>query len=141
MREAPQSLRNDFQASVQRDLIPLLLRAASGELDIRLTTNVNSDSPEPLALEISSEDISPVNIYLDPKTGLVVRQTYRTEGEDGMQETEELYSDYRDVDGILVAFRSIVRRNGFSVFERQLTKLSFNETLSQELFTKPVEQR
>ena len=126
---------------MQRDLIPLLLRAASGELDIRPTTNVNSDSPEPLAVEISSEDIAPVNIYLDPKTGLVVRQTYRTEGEDGMQETEELYSDYRDVDGVLVAFRSIVRRNGFSVLERQLTKLTFNETLSQELFAKPAEQR
>jgi zinc protease len=141
VREAPQSLRNDFQASLRRDLIPLLLRAASGELDIRLTTSANSDSFEPLAVEISSEDIAPVNIYLDPKTGLVMRQTYRTEGEDGMQETEELYSDYRDVDGVLVAFRSIVRRNGFSVLERQLTKLSFNETLSQELFTKPAEQR
>ena len=58
-----------------------------------------------------------------------------------MQETEELYSDYRDVDGVLVAFRSIVRRNGFSVLERQLTKLTFNETLSQELFAKPAEQR
>jgi hypothetical protein len=141
VREAPQSLRNDFQASLRRDLIPLLLRAASGELDIRLTTSANSDSLEPLAVEISSEDMAPVNIYLDPKTGLVIRQTYRTEGEDGMQETEELYSDYRDVDGVLVAFRSIVRRNGFSVLERQLTKLSFNETLSQELFTKPAEQR
>ena len=79
----------------------------------------------------------PVRLFLDPKTGLVVRQTYMTYGEDGLEETEELYSDYRLVDGVQVAFRAIVRRGGFSVLERELTELTFNTSLDGALFEKP----
>ena len=138
IQDAPPTLRDDFRASARRDLIPLLLRAAAGELEVRPLLDAVDEHGEPTGVEISADDVSPVRVYLDPETGLVVRQTYQSYGEDGFQETEELYSDYRLVEGVQVAFRAIVRRGGFSVLERHLSGLTFNDELDADLFAKPV---
>ena len=138
VEDAPAAVRDDFRASVRRDLIPLLLRAADGGVEMRPLDAPVSAVGEPLAVEFMTNDIDePVRLFLDPRTGLVVRQTYMTQGENGMEETEELYSDYRLVDGVQVAFRAIVRRGGFSVLERELTELTFNTALDGALFEKP----
>ena len=138
VEDAPVEVRDDFRASVRRDMIPLLLRAAGGGVEMRPLDSPVSAAGEPLAVEFLTNDVDePVRLFLDPKTGLVVRQTYMTYGEDGLEETEELYSDYRLVDGVQVAFRAIVRRGGFSVLERELTELTFNTSLDGALFEKP----
>ncbi len=138
VEDAPAAVRDDFRASVRRDLIRLLLRAADGDVEMRPLTAPVSAAGEPLAVEFLTNDIDePVRLFLDPRTGLVVRQTYMAHGENGMEETEELYSDYRLVEGVQVAFRAIVRRGGVSVLERELTELTFNTVLDDALFEKP----
>ena len=131
VQDAPPLMRDDFRASVQRDLIPLLLRANSGGFQMQLLRETVNG-----AVEVSADDFGPVRVYLD-SNGLVARQTYRAWGPDGVQDTEELFSDYRTVDGVQVAFRIIVRRGGVSVMERQITEVTFNVQLAEDLFTKP----
>ena len=138
VQDAPPTLRDDFQASARRDLISLLLRATAGELEIRPLLDAVNEKGEPTGVEISADDVSPVKVYLDPETGLVVRQTYQSYGENGFQETEELYSDYRLVEGVQVAFRAIVRRGGVPVLERHLSDMTFNDELEADLFSKPL---
>ena len=78
IQDAPPTLRDDFRASARRDLIPLLLRAAAGELEVRPLLDAVDEHGEPTGVEISADDVSPVRVYLDPETGLVVRQTYQS---------------------------------------------------------------
>ena len=138
VEDAAPDVRDDFRASVRRDVIPLLLRAAAGNVEMRPLAGSTDDAGAVVAVEFLTGDVDePVRVFLDPRTGLVVRQTYMTSGANGREETEELYSDYRLVDGVQVAFRAIVRRDGYSVLERVLTDLTFNSSLEGALFEKP----
>jgi hypothetical protein len=70
---------------------------------------------------------------LDPQTLVILRQRYDLEA----ATMEERYSDYRVVDGLQVAFRAEVRRNGVPLIERTLRSIEFNVLLDPALFTKP----
>ena len=51
VEDAPVEVRDDFRASVRRDMIPLLLRAAGGGVEMRPLDSPVSAAGEPLAVE------------------------------------------------------------------------------------------
>jgi outer membrane lipoprotein-sorting protein len=51
---------------------------------------------------------------------------------------EELFSDYRKVDGVQVAFTATVRRGSQTVFERRLSDITFNTPFDPALFKRPA---
>jgi hypothetical protein len=74
----------------------------------------------------------------DPESALIVRQRFISPGlGPDAAVTEEAFSDYRDVNGLKVAFRATVYRNGAAVLERVLRSFEFNLPLASTLFTKP----
>jgi zinc protease len=134
--DVPPQARRDFKAGVDRDLIPLLLRAARHELKLRLIDQEAVGDAKVRAVELSAQGLEPVTIYIDTETGLVVRETYRLPGGGGT--AEELFSDYRDVGRLKVAFLASVRRNGLPVLERAVTQFTLNPPLKPGLFDKPA---
>jgi hypothetical protein len=75
-------------------------------------------------------------LYVDPSTHLVARQTY-VQGGAGQPLVEEVFSDYRPIDGVQVAFRAEVRRGGQIVLERRVTSIRFNDPPAPTLFKRP----
>lgn len=136
-QEAPPPVRDEFRASVQRDVIPMLLRAAAGELRMRPLPAAAEDGRAVEAVELSAADLDPVRLYVEAGTGLILKQAYQTRGAGGAETTEELFSDYRPVDGLTVAFKAVVRRGGATVIERNLTAFTYNTALDGSLFKKP----
>jgi zinc protease len=134
IRSAPPEVTKDFEQSVKRDLIPLLLSAARGELTVR---PVAGKEPASQAVEVSAPDLTPVTLDIDAVTGFVTRQAYTSTGPSGEQLTEELFSDYRPVDGLLVAFKALVKRDGATVIERLVKDYRYNVSLDPALFKKP----
>jgi zinc protease len=130
IEEMPDEVRNELAGSVQRDIVPLLLRAAAGQLTLRST-----DSHDPLldAVILESAALRPVTLFIEKATGNIVKERYT--GAAGT--TEEEYSEFRRVDGVQVAFRTIVRRAGAPVAERALTSIRYNVPLAASLFVKP----
>lgn len=127
---APEA-RGPIQAAVQRDMIPLLVKAAAGKLVVR---EVDSDDPALGALEISGDGMSPLTLLINRDNGLVEKARYVVESEG---RSEEAYSDYRNVDGIQVPFHTVVRRAGAIPLERDVKTVRFNVALPPGLFTKP----
>jgi hypothetical protein len=78
----------------------------------------------------------PVTIVFDPRTSLIATVRYSTAAPQAVT-TEESYSDYRDVNGIKVAFKATISRNGVPVIERVLRRIEFNVPLDSALFTRP----
>jgi hypothetical protein len=48
--------------------------------------------------------------------------------------TEESYSDYRVIDGIQVAFKTVVRRGEAVILERTLTEVKLSAPVDETLF-------
>ena len=93
--------------------MPLLLRAIEGKATLR---EAPSDDPALTALSVTGEGMSPVTLFFDRTTGLVAREQYDASGGAGV--VQERYFDYRPVDGVQVAFRTVVERPGAPVIER-----------------------
>ena len=137
VREAPEPMRQEFTASVRRDMFPLLIAAAEGSLTTKLLPEEGRDGKVLRVAEVSGEGVAPVRLYIDPSYQ-VVRQTFSTTGPEGRaMQAEEVFSDYRAVDGIQVPFRAEVLRNGRPILERTLTQVQFNTELDPTLFSRP----
>ena len=75
-------------------------------------------------------------LYIDPDTNLIASQTYLAGGP-GQPLVEELFSDYKVVSGVQVAFTATVRQAGQSVAERHVDSIKFNAPLASALFKRP----
>ena len=73
----------------------------------------------------------------DPETNLVDRETY-VAGGPGQPLIEELFTDYRTVNGVKIAFTANVRQGGRSVLERRVTGIRINVPLDPALFQRPA---
>ena len=79
----------------------------------------------------------PLTLIFDPATALIVRQRYRASAAQGSTpaETEEEFSDFRDVGGIKVPFTALVRVNGAVTLKRVVRSVEYNVPLDPALFT------
>jgi zinc protease len=137
VHDAPPGMSEDFAASVRRDMIPLLLAAADGMLTVRALPDEGLDGQAMKVIEISGAQLQPVRLYIDSR-GLVARQRYTTPGPDGNPvDAEEVFSDYRSVNGVQVPYRADVRRAGRVILSRTLTGVILNTPIDDTLFARP----
>ena len=100
VRDVPDNVLKDMATSVKRDTVAALLAADRGELHPRLLPDVkDEDGSLRHVLELSSPALEPLVLYVDPRTYLIVRESYVV-GFPGRPMIEELFSDYRVVDGV-----------------------------------------
>jgi zinc protease len=137
LHEVPARALRDMESSLRRDAISLLLAAQRGTVRARLLPDIKDEAGKlHHALEMSATDLDPVVLYIDPDTSLVSKQTYVAGGV-GQPLIEEIYSDYRVVDGVQFAFAATLRRGGQPVLERHVTGITVNAPLDPALFRRP----
>ena len=130
--------------TADRDIITLLIDAAEGRLTVRkLADSTTADARPVQVLEISGPQLDRVRLFVDQQM-LIVGQAYSVPGPPaapGQQPrsilSEEVFSDYRLVNGIRVPFEAQLLQNGQPVLKRTITRVSFNEAVPDSLFNKP----
>jgi zinc protease len=126
-----------MQTTLERDTVAALLAAHDGRLHARLLPDVKDESGTVRhALELSATTVEPFVLYIDPSTSLIDKEAY-VSGEPGQPLVEELYSDYRPVDGIQIAFAGSMRRAGRQVVTRRVTSFTINTLFDPSLFKRP----
>jgi hypothetical protein len=137
VHDVPPEMRDEFGASVRRDTIPVLIAAAEGKLAVRLLPDEGADGRVLKVLEISGPQLPAVRIFVDNQN-LIARQSFSTAGPDGKPvQADEVFADYRRVDGVQVPFRADVRRAGQVILSRTLTQVSLNTPIDDALFARP----
>jgi hypothetical protein len=135
--DVPEAALKDMAASLKRDTVTALLAAARGELRPRLLPDVKTaDGALHRALELSSPMLEPLVLYVDPRTHLIAKQAYVVNAP-GRPLVEEVFSDYRPIDGLTVAFTAEVRTDGRPVVRRRLDDITINGRIDPKLFTRP----
>jgi hypothetical protein len=136
VHDVPAAALRDMAASLRRDTVAALLAAERGDLRARILPDVKTDGTIQHALELSSPALEPLVLYVDPRSSLIAKQAYVVNAP-GRPLVEELFSDYRPVDGVSVAFTAEVRADGKPVVSRRLKDITINATLDPQLFTRP----
>ena len=131
--EAPPAAAADIRANVQRDSIPLLIALADGKVKANATT-ITADGQSLPALDVTLPGLGAVTVALDPKTSLISYMRYALSDKTS---AEEAFSDYRSINGLLVAFHAEVRRSGLPSVLRLVKSFEYNVDLAPSLFAKP----
>jgi hypothetical protein len=76
-------------------------------------------------------------VYVDPKTSLITKQTYVSGGM-GSALVEEIFSDYKPVDGVQIAHTAQVKVGGRLMLERRVTAIAINAPITPALFKRPA---
>jgi zinc protease len=135
--DVPERMARELDASFERDILSLLVGAHEGRVRPRLLPDVrDADGKMRHALEFSTPSLEPTVLYIDPDTNLIARQTY-VAGGPGQPLVEELFSDYKAVNGVQVAFTATVQQAGRAVAERHVADIRFNASLDPSLFKRP----
>jgi zinc protease len=138
VQEIPLQYVRDLKTSLRRDTIAMLLAAVDGSIRARALPDVKDQSGKVHhALELSSNDLDPIVLYIDPKTGLIAKQTYVTGGP-GQPVVEESFGDYHVIDGVQIAYTASVRVAGKPTLERHLSEITINPTFDALLFRRPA---
>src|SRR5262245_23357732 len=138
VHDVPDSALPELRTSLRRDTIALLLAAERGAVTVRLLPDVK-DATGTLyhALEFSGNDLDPVVLYIAPDTGLISKQSYVMGGA-GQPVIEEVFGDYRPVDGVQIAYTATVRRGGQQILARHVDLIRINAPLDAALFKRPT---
>jgi zinc protease len=139
IHDVPERVIRELQTSLRRDVIAALLAVKDGRIRARLLPDVKDDSGAQYhALELSGHDLDPLVLYIDPGTSLIAKQTYVAGASAGQPLVEEIFSDYRPVDGVQIAFTANVRVGGTPVLERRISDIRINAPTNPALFKRPT---
>ena len=127
-----------FTANVRRDMIPLLIAASEGRYSMRLRPDEKGRLGQiRKVLEISGDGLEPVSLHVDPDMLLASVSYTISAGTPRPIRVEEVFSDYRPVEGVQVAYEARVLHDGRPVVRRTLTKVALNTSLDPSLFERP----
>jgi zinc protease len=96
------------------------------------TLNLAADG----ALEISSKDGESVRITVDEKTGLLAKLAYQQSAAEGGSAVEEIFSDWRDVDGLHLPFQWSIMQGGKKFAAVTVQDYKINSGLTAETLGK-----
>jgi zinc protease len=85
------------------------------------------------AVEVADAEGHSTRFFLDPQTGLVSKVAFAING----QAAEIAYTDYREVNGVKVAFQENVFQDGQQLLEVKYTDVQVNAPVDEKLFQKP----
>jgi len=101
-----------------------------------LPEEIRNGTRSPRALEFTGRDLT-LKLYIDDQN-LIAKQAFTTTGADGMPlQVEEVFSDYRTIDGVRVPFEAQLMHNGQPVMKRTLKSVTFNGQVPETLFARP----
>jgi hypothetical protein len=79
-----------------------------------------------------------MTLGIDPPTGRVMRLAYQGQNVAGVQgETVQRYSDFREVDGLLLPFASVSTSNGEPMVEISVESLELDPEIAADTFALP----
>jgi len=115
----------------------LLLSAGQPGRTVNFVQQDEVDGKTASVIEISSADAGSIRLWVDSESGGVVKSVHQGSAGDGPAEIEQVYSDYREVDGIRIPFKTQVNQGGKEVAALALTEVVYNSGLDAETLSKP----
>jgi hypothetical protein len=135
--QLPEAVARDARTTLRRDPIALLIAAADGAVTPRVLPDVK-DAKGTLrhALELTAPDLSPIVLLIDPQTSRIDKMTFVADAP-GRPIVEDVFSDYRAVEGVQIAFEAS-RRNGEQAVSRHVVDIKLNSPIDPALFKRPA---
>lgn len=137
VRDMPASQQNEMVQQNTRNSFIAVQDALAGKRTVVFVEAAEVGGKPADVVQFSDAAGSVFRVYVDAATGRPVKKTYKGSSPMvGPVDVEELYSDYRDVEGLSLPFKITVIQNGRTFAEINVTSYQLNKTPDPALFVK-----
>lgn len=131
------SQKEELQQQVTGDIHYILQNFDKGEFTAQYLKDEAVDgSPTNVVLVRHTPSNSVMRLFVDAKTGLVMKKVSRRTGPTGPMDIEEVFSDYRAVDGVQFPFKTVESGEGKKIAEMNVASIKVNAGVKEDVFKK-----
>ena len=133
----PPQMANTFKDAVFREPLWLLTNLSQNDIPIQYagTEDVQGKSTSILLLRQPSGEM--MKLFVSEDTHYIVKIAYPDSSQGITVNRETLLNDYRDVDGVKVAYHAVQNVEGQLFSESRVTRITLNAELEESLFQEP----
>src|SRR6266851_9490941 len=139
MRDFPASQKAETLEQIKRD--PIFIAAHSKDPNMFFTaagTEKVGDTDTRI-VDVNA-DGTPIRWFVDPQSGHILKETYRTLSQGGPVQGETDMDNWQTVNGLNIPFVRHNKQNGQDLSTSEYTSLELNPTVDSKLFEKPAEK-
>ncbi len=139
MRDFPASQKAETLEQIKRD--PIFIAAHSKDPNMFFTaagTEKVGDTDTRI-VDVNAAG-TPIRWFVDPQTGHILKETYRTLSQGGPVQGETDMDNWQTVNGLNIPFVRHNKQNGQDLSTSEYTSLELNPTVDSKLFEKPAEK-
>jgi zinc protease len=136
-QDMPGSQRDEMLQQVYSDIHFILQHAGKGDYAFQYLRDETSEGKTMSVVLVRHIPTKlTLQLFIDTKSNLIVKKVIKHNGQNGPETLEEVYSDYRVVDGLQFPFKTIGSSDGKKTSELTLTSVKVNSGVKGELFIK-----
>ncbi len=140
VRDLPPSVKQQLDGSLLRDSILLMRRLGDPSLNVHSLgkTDFEGRQVDQVAVEDTARKVE-TRLLLDPSTHLLLGQRYMSAPAMGgaPEESEDVYSDYKTIEGVQMPMKTINRSKGQVRVELNIQEVKLNPGLPDSAYQKP----
>jgi zinc protease len=136
-QEMPASMRADAQEEIKRDEIYILQHVADPSVTATLGATEKINGSDAQVVNIVSSGAA-VTWYVDAVSGKLLRLRHMQNGPEGPQEVTADPDDWRNVDGVMFAFKEHRTQNGQDNGTIEISEIKLNVPVDARTFEKPA---
>ena len=137
-QDLPGSQAAEAEASFFRETILLLQKFEDATYAVQALgpADVDGKKVEGVAVSDPARKLQ-VKVFIDPATNLIVGKQFVAAIMGPPAETEETYSDYREVAGVRMPFKTVARQGGKTRTDSTATEIKINPAVDDSAYKKP----
>jgi zinc protease len=139
-RSMPPAQKTEMLSQLQHDLIYVAQHVDDPSFTFTAAGTEKIGEVSAAILDIGGA-IPWVRWYIDPKTGYILRETYKAMGQSGPFDGETNLADWRAEGGLTMPYKHQNKQNGKETSNAEVTKIELNPALDSKLFAKPAENK
>jgi outer membrane lipoprotein-sorting protein len=135
----PESRQTETLEQIKRDPIFIAAHSKDPNVFFHADGTDKAGDVEARIVDVNAAGAA-IRWWVDPQTGHILKETYRTIGQHGPTLGETDLDDWKPVGGIVVPMVRRNKQDGQDSSTSEYTELQFNPTIDSKLFEKPAEK-
>lgn len=133
----PPELTNSFKDSIFREIPFLLTHLTQNDASIHYAGTEEVQDETAAVLQVKQPSGETLKIFISEASHYVVKLAFREIGQGVVVNKENIFTDYRDVNGVKIAYQVVQNVNGAHYSEARLDSIKLNADLEESLFEVP----
>jgi zinc protease len=139
VRSMPAAQKTEMLAQLHHDQVYIAQHAGDPAFSFTAAGTEKVGDVDAAILDIGGA-VPWVRWYVDPKSGYILREKYKGQGQSGPFDGETDLADWRSADGLTMPYKHHNKQDGKETSSAEFKKIEINPAIDPKIFDKPAEK-